>query len=572
MSNLRFAHRLAAAWFTFVQGLAMLTLTRAVHAAAFDATPSSSALTAEDLARHIVSTGAQTRAQISNVRLNGSPLAAGNFTAEASLALGMTSGVVLSSGRVENLETMNSSTSKTASFDRGGDPDLSDVLGVSATFDAAALEFDFVCASSTASSISLSYLFASDEYDELAGLDPFGILLNGQHIARNANGLVQISTVNHSSQNEFYVDNDICNTSTFTCPVPFEADGHITKMTATGAIAPGINHLKLAIADDYDDTVDSWLLIAAASLQCHGSSSCGNGVVERANGEQCDDSNGSNNDCCRTNCTIPPYTFSLQAPANLALDGMPITEGTLTIESVAAYSSLPGAPLSAAVREPDNKADDVIVPLGDAIDRTMFVVPGSTEVVRIEGSVDAVVPNLPPARFVTVVGPLSCPLGGFNYDIPQQSGQQSFQIVNLGPTVVATDNVNTFSRPLEISTANPGAGSIALGPWFVSVGSPSAGHQRYGSQPAPTVVCGNGLVEPGEICDIADVYRSVAQPNLVCTGIGRPDPSCRPYRCINQCSGLFNPLPLPHWLLTWPCAIGLLLAGVLTRGRSHRRS
>ena len=91
--------------------------------------------------------------------------------------IGFESGIILSSGGVQNVVGPNSSDSITQINDLAGDAELTILAGVD-TFDATTLEFDFV---PDFSSISFRYVFSSDEYNEYANgsvNDSFGFFVN----------------------------------------------------------------------------------------------------------------------------------------------------------------------------------------------------------------------------------------------------------------------------------------------------------------------------------------------------------------------------------------------------------
>ncbi|MDC0007356.1 choice-of-anchor L domain-containing protein, partial [Winogradskyella sp.] len=73
------------------------------------------------------------------------------------------SGVVLSTGRLANVEGPNNTLSDDNATDWVGDLDLEDALNETGTINATILEFDFT---SVATQVSFRYIFASEEYQE----------------------------------------------------------------------------------------------------------------------------------------------------------------------------------------------------------------------------------------------------------------------------------------------------------------------------------------------------------------------------------------------------------------------
>ena len=152
---------------------------------------------------------------------------------------------------------------------------MSNLIGQTATFDAAILEFDFVPSDPT---IRFQYVFSSDEYEEFVFQfnDVFGFFVNGKNVALipQTSTPVSINNVNNGSTGtsgippvnpQFYVNNDF---EVFaTPPIDTEMDGLTVVLTATTKVNPGVsNHIKLAIADAGDDALDSNVFIKAGSL------------------------------------------------------------------------------------------------------------------------------------------------------------------------------------------------------------------------------------------------------------------------------------------------------------------
>ena len=86
-----------------------------------------------------------------------------------------------------------------------------------------------------------------------------------------------------------------------------EMDGFTVVLTATTAVNPGLNHIKLAIADAGDSSLDSNVLIKGESFVCgdSGSDSDGDGVNDDVDncpntanpGQEDNDSDGSGDAC-----------------------------------------------------------------------------------------------------------------------------------------------------------------------------------------------------------------------------------------------------------------------------------
>ena len=230
------------------------------------------ALTAGDLAANIIGLGVT----IQNVTFTGSNLAAGTFQGGTGI-IGFESGIVLSSGNMNSIVGPNSNDATTTQNLTGGDPDLQALIPGYTVHDSCALEFDFSCP--TTQILTFQFVFASEEYNEWVNSafnDVFGFFVNGQNIAivpGTPSTPVSINNVNcnnpynppsgsHCSQ---FVNNDLSDGGG---AVNTEMDGLTLLFSATVAVNPGLNHIKLAIADAGDDVLDSNVFIRAGSLVC----------------------------------------------------------------------------------------------------------------------------------------------------------------------------------------------------------------------------------------------------------------------------------------------------------------
>jgi hypothetical protein len=245
-------------------------------------------LTALELAQYLTGAGVV----VINPTLNGTcpGLARGKFNYNGTASnIGIDSGVVLTCGRVENVDAtdpaqtgINAPFAAFASypFDPSfgyapGDPDLTTLAGI-ATHDACVLEFDFIPAGDT---VKFDYVFASEEYNGPHGNyncsinDVFGFFISGpgftgsQNIALvpgTTNVAVGVSTVNDgvggcSIYTQYYNSNAGSNTFVYT--------GFTDVFRAIAPVSPcDTFHLKLAIADASDDVFDSGVFLKAGSL------------------------------------------------------------------------------------------------------------------------------------------------------------------------------------------------------------------------------------------------------------------------------------------------------------------
>jgi hypothetical protein len=213
-----------------------------------------------------------------NVVLTGTPAAAGSFTGGLG-SVGLIDGVVLSSGHVASVLGPNALDYTSTDNLRPGDAALN-ALTTSATHDACVLEFDFTVANSD--QISFQYVFSSEEYNEWVNTsynDVFGFFLNGQNIALLPSGAsVAINNVNCGNPYNagaggncgLYVNNRCVDLpgGSFPCAgaVDTEMDGMTVVLTASGTLQPGVNHIRLAIADAGDSIYDSNVFIRGGSF------------------------------------------------------------------------------------------------------------------------------------------------------------------------------------------------------------------------------------------------------------------------------------------------------------------
>ncbi len=223
----------------------------------------STGLTPLDLAQALLGSGVE----ISNVTYQGSNLSAGTFQGGLSEGLGIDNGVMLSSGLLSNVIGPNNSDSLGEDMDQPGDADLGGLVPEGETFDAAVLEFDFIA---TAGTISFTYVFASEEYNEFVNLgfnDVFGFFLDGVNIALIPDSVtpVSIDTVNNGVNSQYYNDNDFGDFGGFP-PFITQADGFTVALKAVATVTPGLHHIKLAVADVGDPILDSWVFLESNSF------------------------------------------------------------------------------------------------------------------------------------------------------------------------------------------------------------------------------------------------------------------------------------------------------------------
>ncbi len=219
-------------------------------------------------------------------------------------ALNLDSGIILTTA---NITVANGNVSPPTGPSFNSDPDLTQILSGSnppiTVNDAAVLEFDFVPLGTT---ISFRYRFASNEYNEFVCSsfnDVFGFFISGPGIVGNKNvalipntnlpvsinrvnlgvagGSFQASTCVTAcgtnaiwQQNKVYFQNNDLGTASIPPADPalvnlFKFDGLTTTLTAQlkNLQCGQSYHIKLAICDASDGSLDSGVLIEGGSFQ-----------------------------------------------------------------------------------------------------------------------------------------------------------------------------------------------------------------------------------------------------------------------------------------------------------------
>ncbi len=199
-------------------------------------------------------------------------------------SVGFDRGIIMSTGNASDAFGSGTSTLAATSFMTPGDPQLNAIIAPTNTNDAAILEFDFVPSSDT---LKFNFVFGSEEYPEyvpsfndvfaffLSGPNPAGGNYTGQNIALipGTNTPVSIYNVNNGSGSPptgpcvncaYYVDN-------YAGTYPVTLDGYTIPITAQALVVPcQTYHIKLAIADAGDATLDSQVYLEAGSFSSGG--------------------------------------------------------------------------------------------------------------------------------------------------------------------------------------------------------------------------------------------------------------------------------------------------------------
>ena len=187
--------------------------------------------------------------------------------AAANAQVGIDSGVVMTTGFLDTIFRPNQldDTSDIHDFTfLSNDAQLDAIVAPNTTFDATVLEFDLT---TTASTINIRYVFASEEYNEFVGSsfnDVFAFFVNGVNCARIGAEPISVNTVNAGHNGASFVDNNGGARA-------IEFDGLTVVLTCTAAVTPNVpNRVKLAIADVSDPIYDAAVFIAAGGITTGG--------------------------------------------------------------------------------------------------------------------------------------------------------------------------------------------------------------------------------------------------------------------------------------------------------------
>jgi len=260
--------------------------------------------TAQQLAHMLVGPGV-TISNVTGTGIQGSGIyLAGKFFGGTN-DIGIDSGIVMTTGSALVAQGPNNQGSAGAGAGLPGDPQLTALAGVN-TNDACVLEFDFIPQYDT---IRFRYVFGSDEYNSfvasyndifaffITGPKPAGGNYNSENIALIPNTSLPVSIFNINFGNigdcpgtacvncEYLINN--CGDCQNGCAsgISIEYDAYTVVLTAWAVVIPcQTYHLKLAIADAMDASLDSGVFLEAGSFSSPGVTI--NPVYSTPNGER----------------------------------------------------------------------------------------------------------------------------------------------------------------------------------------------------------------------------------------------------------------------------------------------
>ncbi len=187
-------------------------------------------------------------------------------------------GIVLSSGKLSNVQGPNNTLSDDDAPNWFGDADLEYELQEQNTLNATIIEFEFTA---VADRISFRYIFASEEYQEnnpntCQYSDLFGFLIrpiNQQQytniaVVPNTREPVKVTTVHPNISNGCPAINETYFGSWNNTTAPINFNGQTAVLTATADVIPNDTyHVKLVIADEQNYRYDSAVFLEAGSFE-----------------------------------------------------------------------------------------------------------------------------------------------------------------------------------------------------------------------------------------------------------------------------------------------------------------
>ncbi|MEJ6980813.1 OmpA family protein [Pedobacter sp. P351] len=151
---------------------------------------------------------------VGNIKFHGNFLSIGSFSNSGNV-LDLQKGLVLSTGSAYNVAGMNNKYNQTYAFgDVEKDADLQKIVKPN-VYDVSMVEFDFV---PMGNSLQFNYQFGSEEYPEYVGSaynDVFAFFVSDENTKNNIALIpgksepVSINTVNHKTNQEFFIDNNV---------------------------------------------------------------------------------------------------------------------------------------------------------------------------------------------------------------------------------------------------------------------------------------------------------------------------------------------------------------------------
>ena len=197
----------------------------------------------------------------------------GSFTGGLSAGIGIDTGVILTSGSVNNAPGPNSQDGATSNVNSGTDANLQSLIPQT-VFDANVLNISFT---TSTGSLFFNYVFASEEYNEFVNSsfnDVFGFFVDGSNIALipGTSTPVSINNVNCGTDGltstancALFNNNDPSNGGPF-FNIQYDGFTDVFSAAATGLNAGQTYTIKLAVGDAGDSSLDSAVFLQGGSF------------------------------------------------------------------------------------------------------------------------------------------------------------------------------------------------------------------------------------------------------------------------------------------------------------------
>ncbi|MDQ3112076.1 MAG: SprB repeat-containing protein, partial [Bacteroidota bacterium] len=285
---------------------------------------------------------------VTNVVLNCPTGAYGTFANGNTTNVGLTNGILLTTGSATNAIGPNNSTSAgTCNGTSGSDPQLI-LIEPQATEDLCVLEFDIV---PQCNNLQIRFVFGSEEYPEFVSSsfnDAFGFFISGpgpacqanfynnQNVATLPNNItpVSIDNVNATTNSAFYVNN--------TPGATIQYDAFTTVLTRNIALCPcQTYHWKMAIADAGDCVYDSGVFIDFIA--------CSNALTLTASSTATGCSGCTGTATVTTAGGTGPFSYSWAPSGGTAATATGLCAGTYTVSVTDALSCSPPSTVAVTV-------------------------------------------------------------------------------------------------------------------------------------------------------------------------------------------------------------------------------
>ena len=202
---------------------------------------------------------------VSNVKYTGDPTSRGIFGGGSKAGLPIDTGVIFATGDITIAIGPNNAPAAGSGYNLPGDSDLNNIISAYTSYsteEAAVLEFDAVMPTN---SITFQYFFASEEYPNYVNSvdDVCAIFVDGQNIALVPGGSepVSVFTINANINYRYFLQNYY---GDYPQPFNIQYNGLTTLLTAQTSVTPNtLHHIKIAVANTYDNALDSAILIKA---------------------------------------------------------------------------------------------------------------------------------------------------------------------------------------------------------------------------------------------------------------------------------------------------------------------